>query len=426
MNEISNRFVTCFLAATFVIGLVANCGHAQDSWLQLRGQNQGHAVVGATLPGTWSASENIVWKTKIEGLGWSSPVIDGDEIWLTNSIDKERSLRALCLSRKTGEIRIDVEVFNPAKLIAKHDRNSHATPTPVLDKENVYVHFGSYGTAALKRTTGKVLWKNQKTVINHQWGPGSSPILFQNLLVFNCDGMKLRYVVALDKATGKQVWKTDRSIEITKGDFFRKAFSTPSIAKVNNELTLLTGGANQISAFVPADGKEQWSAEYFGYAGVTTPVSDSGRTFVTSGYGDQSLMAIQLDDTADHKSGEIIWSTNRNAPIIPTPIVVGTELYMVSDNGILSCLDAATGKVHWKERLQGGFAASITFGDGKLFLPNDKGVTFVVSPSKESCEIIAKNRLDSNIQATPAIVDNEIFIRTKSSLYCIGKTDGRP
>ena len=389
------------------------------SWTQLRGDNQGHAADDVSLPTEWSDKKNVAWKTNIPGNGWSSPVVDNGEIWLTTSIDDQKSLRAVCVDLKSGEIRIDVEVFRPTKFVAKHARNGHATPTPVLDEEHIYVHFGSYGTAALSRKDGSIVWKNQDTVINHQWGPGSSPVLFGDMLVFNCDGMDLRYVTALDKSTGKQVWKTDRTVETKDDGFFRKAFSTPLVTNVNDDQMLLSAGANQVSALMPSSGKEVWNSEFFGYAGVTVPVAAGGRAFVTSGYGDGSIMAIQLDDSENFKSGELVWKTNRNAPIIPTPIVIETELYMVSDNGILSCLDAATGKVNWQNRLPGNFASSLLYGDGKLFVSSDRGETHVIKPSKSQMERLAINQLDSNIQATAALTEDSIIMRTKNSLYRI-------
>lgn len=390
-----------------------------DSWPQLRGVSQGHAAEGMKLPTQWSEKDNVTWKINVPGNGWSSPIIDGNEIWLTTSLDDEKSLRAICVDLRNGEIRINVEVFRPKRFVAKHARNGHATPTPVLDDEHVYVHFGSYGTAALAREDGRIVWKNQDTVINHQWGPGSSPVLFDGKLVFNCDGMDLRYVTALDKATGEQVWKTDRSVETQKDGFFRKAFSTPLVTTVNDTPMLLSAGANQVSALTTDSGKEVWNAEFFGYAGVTVPVAADGRAFVTSGYGDGILMAIQLDDSEKFKSGEVIWKTKQNAPIIPTPIAVGDELYMVSDTGILSCLDTATGEVHWRKRLRGNYASSILYGDGKLYVSSDIGETHVIEPSTTEMVLLATNTLDSNIQATAAFAENSIIMRTKNSLYRI-------
>ena len=417
--ESANAKAPAALAKLKDLESVSQQSWRQQSWRQLRGARQGHAPNDSNLATDWTEKKNVAWKTEIAGSGWSSPVIDNDQVWLTTAIESKRSLRAICINAKDGKIRLDVEIFNPKALLEKHGRNGHATPTPVLDDRHVYLHFGSYGTAAIDRQDGTIIWKNQETVINHQWGPGSSPVLHEDLLIFNCDGMDVRYVTALDKNTGKRAWKTDRSIDIKKDGFFRKAFSTPLVASVNGKEMILTAGANQFSALAPSDGSEFWSNEYFGYAGVTVPVSANGIVFSTSGFGDGKIFAIQLDDTKDRKSGELIWSTKRNVPIIPTPIVIDSELYMVNDKGILSCLDAATGQLHWQHRLTGNHAASLVYGDGKLYVSNDKGETRVIEPSTKACKILATNKLDSNIQATPAISDHSLFIRTKKSLYRI-------
>ena len=421
MKQSTTAISVLWLAISLVC--LTNIVSAEDSWRQLRGDNQGHAAAGIKLVSKWSETNNVVWKTDIPGAGWSSPVILDNEVWLTTCVEKDKSLRAICIEKDSGKIRVDVEVFKPRKLIEKHARNSHATPTPVIDDSSVYVHFGSYGTAALDRKTGEIKWKNQKTVIDHQWGPGSSPVLVDDLLVFNCDGRDVRYVIALDTKTGKRAWKTDRTVKITKGPFFEKSFSTPAVTSLDGQRVLLTAGANQFSSLVPTSGKENWSQEFFGYAGVAAPIVANGLAFVASGYGDISLMAVQLDKSEDRKPGELVWTIKRNVPIIPTPIVLGSELYMVSDDGILSCVDSASGKYHWRKRLKGGYAASVTYGDNKLFLPNDKGEVTVVSPSREKCQIIATNRLNGNIQATPALVDDSLFFRTQSSLYRIGYLD---
>ena len=420
MEQVTSKFALATLLVFWISTPLAaqTATQTQAAWREF-GQHGGHAVGNGSLPTEWSETKNVSWKTAIPGSGWSSPVVDGNEIWLTTSIDEKRSLRAICINAETGKIDIDVEVFNPEELVAKHARNGHATPTAVLDDEHVYVHFGSYGTAALKRSNGDIVWTNKDTVINHQWGPGSSPVLLDDMVVFNCDGMEQRYVIALNKQTGKPAWKTTRSEKITKGGFFRKAFSTPTIVQINGETKLLSGGANQVTTFDPKTGKEGWSVSYFGYAGVTKPIVADNRAFVTSGYGDGALMAIQISDADGHKSGELLWKTNKGTPIIPSPLVIGSELYMISDNGILSCLDAATGDVHWRERLPGSFASSLTFGDGKLYVSNDKGQTTVLKPSKTEPTKLATNQLDSNIQASPALVNGTIFLRTKTSLYRI-------
>ena len=410
----SLTLLQCSFLVCFPAHLVAT-----ESWREL-GQSGGHAVGSESLPTRWNEEENVSWKVAIPGDGWSSPVVDGGEIWLTTAVEEEKSLRVLSIDAKSGQVQLNVEVFRPDALVAKHARNSHATPTPILDGEHVYVHYGSYGTAALKRSDGEIQWVNKNTVIEHQWGPGSSPILVDDMIVFNCDGMDLRYVIALNKHTGEEVWRTPRSKEITKGGFYKKAFSTPTVAMIEGKPTILSSGANQFTALSPETGAELWSVEYFGYAGVTKPVIANGKAFVTSGYGDGTLLAVELSNKSGQDAAEkVVWSTNRNAPIIPTPIVIGEQLYMASDGGVLTCLDASTGKVHWSERVPGNIASSLTYGDGKLYVSNDRGQTIVYSPSTAEAKKLAVNQLDGNIQATPALVDGVIYLRTEHALYRI-------
>lgn len=409
------------LIYAFTIGSQADDSNSgKPAWSQFRGPNDGKATEDAKFETSWTQSKNIAWKVAIPGSGWSSPVVDNKEVWLTTCLEESKSLRALSYDTNSGEKLLDIEVFKPSRLLKKHARNSHATPTPVLDEKNIYVHFGSYGTAAIERSTGKILWSNENTKIDHQWGPASSPILHKNLLIFNCDGRDKRYVVALDKISGKQVWKLKRSAEIDKGPFFEKFFSTPLLVSTGNQQVLLSAGANQFSSINPDTGRELWSHEYFGYAGVAAPVASSGIAIVASGYGDVSLTAISLDESATgHELGAEIWRSVRNMPIIPTPLIIGNELYAISDSGILSCLELKTGKLNWKKRLKGEFAASPVYGGGNIYLSNNLGETFVIQPSPEKHKQISVNKLDSNIQSTPSLFDGSIYVRTSKYLYRI-------
>lgn len=390
------------------------------TWPQFRGPNHGHAPTDSKPPISWSEQKNVLWKAKTPGSGWSSPVISDGKLWLTTAYPKERSLRVLCFDIQSGKLLRNIELFRPKKLVQLHARNGHSTPTPTLDRKRLYVHYGTYGTAAIRLSDAKVVWRNTEHKIEHQWGPGSSPCLFEGKLVLNFDGMKNRFVVALDAETGKTLWKTKRSAETKDNGFFKKSFSTPVVVRDNGGAVVLTSGANQTCALNLNDGKELWSTSYFGYAGVTAPVVSESIAYATSGYGDGLIQAINLAGSKSKEAGKVLWSTKKNAPIIPTPVVVDGSLYMVSDRGILSCLDKVTGKVHWRKRLEGNFASSLLYVSGNLLLSNDRGKTFVIRPSVESCDIITANQLDSNIQATPAVFGNSIFIRTKNSLYRIG------
>ena len=389
-------------------------------WPQFRGPGgQGHHMAVAELPVQWSETKGVSWKVPVSGLGWSSPVVRDEEVWITTAIDETRSLRALCFDLRTGKVQHDVEVFRPNELVVKHDRNSHATPTPVIGNKRVYVHFGTYGTAALDRATGDIIWKNNDIVLEHQWGPGSSPVLQGKLLIVNCDGMKLRYVSALDTETGEMVWKVERSIPIDKGGHYRKAFSTPLLMKSDDRLVAISTGANQVSAYDVTSGQEQWNTEFNGYAAVSTPVSWGDMIFITTGYGDHSLLAIHGQSKDGHRAGDIAWKANRGAPIIPSPIAVHGSVYFSSDDGILQCLNAKTGSVQWRQRLDGNFASSPTYAGGHLYFHNDKGETFVLKANSKKMQLVSTNKLDGNIQASMAVAGESLIIRTDSHLYRI-------
>ncbi len=216
----------------FLLGLAELSGFnvgrtCAGEWTQFRGPNGQGRSEQTGLPIRWSEDSGVVWKVPVEGLGWSSPVFDDNRIWITTATGKGHSLRALCLEFNTGKIVWDVEVFAPANPVRVNDKNSHASPSPVVENGRLYVHYGAMGTACLAADTGKSLWRNANLVIDHKEGPGSSPILFKNLLIVNCDGQDLQFVVALDKTTGKPVWKTTRSIPYHCDPDLRRPFRPP-------------------------------------------------------------------------------------------------------------------------------------------------------------------------------------------------------
>jgi outer membrane protein assembly factor BamB len=280
---------------------------AGESWPQFRGPDgQGHAdAVG--LPVTWSDDENVTWKTAIAGRGWSSPVVDGDRIWLTTALDDGRSLHALCIDRASGRIVHDEHVFNidePAKINAK---NSYASPTPVIEGDRVWVHFGTYGTACLDSRSGKILWTNNELKLDHKEGPGSSPILVGNLLVVNCDGMDVQYVVALDKRTGSIVWKAERSGRKNADPDLRKAYSTPLAIDVAGRKQIVSVGADRASAYDAATGAELWYVDFEGFSNVPRPLFAGGLVILDTGYMKPQLWAIRPDGAGDVTESHIVW-----------------------------------------------------------------------------------------------------------------------
>jgi len=393
-----------------VIGILlaaATVSRAAD-WTEFRGPGQqGHSDEQG-LPLTWSAEEHVVWKTDIPGLGWSSPAIAGGKIWLTTGVEEGRSLRVLRLDAASGAIDASIEVFAPAEPGSVHTKNSHASPTPVIDGERVFVHFGSHGTACLSRE-GEVLWKT-KLDYNHRHGPAGSPVVVGDLLVIACDGTDIQFVVALDKTTGKEVWRQPRG----EG---RMAYSTPTLAAVDGQPIVVSCGGEFVIAYTPENGAERWRFRYpGGYSNVPRPITGFDLTFVSSGYDTPVFYALPLDGTGELGDDRVAWKTSKGVPRNASPLLVGDELYMVSDNGVISCLDARSGTVHWQERLGGDCTASPLHADGRIYITDENGVTKVIAPGKTFQEL-ATNELPGRTLASLATADGAIFLRTDTSMY---------
>ena len=405
-----------------IMSLVCSPLNAAD-WPQFRGPGgQGHSDA-TNLPLTWSETENVVWKVSVAGLGWSSPSIQGDQIWLTTAIDDGKSLHAIALDRATGKTIHDVVVFELADPGAVHSKNSHASPTPLIEDDRVYIHFGAHGTACLK-TDGSVVWKTQELKHNHRHGPGGSPVIYQNLLILNCDGSDLQFVVALDKNTGKEVWKKKREHigedRISGKSSVPMAYTTPLLTEINGKIQLLSSGADSIVSYDPLTGDELWWFRYDGYSNVPRPVVGKGHVFISSGYDRPEFFAVRVDGTGDVTESHLAWNLKKAAPLNPSPLLLGDELYLVSDNGIATCLDAVSGEQHWQERIGGNFSASPTFADGRIYFLDEEGKTTVVAPGKKF-EVLASNQLEGRTLASPAMVDSSIFLRTDTHLYRIEK-----
>ncbi|RLS38981.1 MAG: pyrrolo-quinoline quinone [Planctomycetota bacterium] len=405
-----------------IMSLVCSPLNAAD-WPQFRGPGgQGHSDA-TNLPLTWSETENVVWKVPVAGLGWSSPSIQGDQIWLTTAIDDGKSLHAIALDRATGKTIHDVVVFELADPGAVHSKNSHASPTPLIEDDRVYIHFGAHGTACLK-TDGSVVWKTQELKHNHRHGPGGSPVIYQNLLILNCDGSDLQFVVALDKNTGKEVWKKKRGHigedRISGKSSVPMAYTTPLLTEINGKIQLLSSGADSIVSYDPLTGDELWWFRYDGYSNVPRPVVGKGHVFISSGYDRPEFFAVRVDGTGDVTESHLAWNMKKAAPLNPSPLLLGDELYLVSDNGIATCLDAVSGEQHWQERIGGNFSASPTFADGRIYFLDEEGKTTVVASGKKF-EVLASNQLEGRTLASPAMVDSSIFLRTDTHLYRIEK-----
>ncbi len=419
------------LVATFSLS-------AGNAWPQFRGP-QGDGVSDSTgLPVQWSETEYVAWKTPIHGRAWSCPVILDGQIWVTTATEEGHQLFAVCVDAISGKIVHDLKLFTVEKPQFAHKFNTHASPTPVLEKGRVYVTFGSTGTVCLDSSTGAVLWERRDIVCNHYRGAGSSPIIFENLLIMNFDGSDHQFIIALNKTTGKTVWRKDRSLDYkdlgpdgkpeSEGDW-RKAFATPHIATIAGKLQLLSQGAKATYAYEPRTGVELWQVEErTSHSGGTRPVVGAGLVFIPSGWSSGQVMAIKPG-----KAGEVIdanattepttqlrlaWKSKRNVPKKPSLIFVNNLLFGIDDNGVATCWEPATGESLWNERVGGNYSAAPIAADGKIYFSSEEGKVTVVAASREFKKL-AENQLGDGFMSSPAVTDHALILRSRSHLYRI-------
>jgi len=401
-----------------------NSNARAGDWPQFRGPT-GQGISTATdVPTQWSPTKNVTWKTPIPGKGWSSPIVYQGRIYLTTAVKppgatgNERSLRALCLDAQTGKTLWNIEVFQQpdSELASIHRKNSHASSTPIAEGKYVYLHFGTQGTACLT-LDGKTVWKTRKLKYDPRHGNGNSPVIVDDLLIINCDGYDVQYIVALDKTTGNIRWKKDRPDVGTEKGF---SFATPLVIETGGNKQVISPASDQVVAYEPSTGNSIWTLRYDGFSVIPRPVYAHGMAFFSTGYMRPKLLAVETGGKGDVTDSHLKWSIARGAPNTPSPLVVGRELYFVSDKGVASCVDARTGTTHWRRRLGGNFSASPLYADGNIYFQSEDGVTTVVKAGKTFQEV-AKNALEERTFASIAVADQALFIRTETQLYRIEK-----
>ena len=409
------RLASSAAAAAAVAALAGAPARAAD-WPQFRGPTgQGHAP-DETVPLAWSETENVAWKTPVPGLGWSSPVAGGGRIWLTTALvdpDAGSSLRLLAFDAETGSPVLDAAVFDSREVRPLNPKNSLASPTPVLDPdgERVYVHFGAAGTAAVS-AAGEIVWRTRFPYTS-QHGNGGSPILHDGRLIVSIDGYDTAYLVAVDARTGEERWRSVRPDPVSQ------AYSTPLAVRVGGREQIVNVSAFRTSGHDPSSGREIWRVGYpRGFSNVPRPVFGHGLVYLSTGFQQPTLLAVRADGAGDVTRSHVVWRLQRGAPLTPSPILVGGELYFVTDFGIATCVDALTGDVHWQERLGGNHSASPVLAGGRIYFQNEAGVTTVIAPGAEF-DVLARNRLDGSTLASMAVSDGALFVRTDTHLYRI-------
>lgn len=405
-----------------------------EDWPQFRGLRGDGTAPGANPPVSWNETRNVSWKVPVTGRGRSSAVMLGERIWLTTAVEKgivrtrigsddmqvaeHVSLRVVCLDRRSGEAIWEVELFDVPNPEPVHWLNSWATPTPVVEAGRVYCDFGAFGTVCLEAETGKVLW-TRRISIDHQVGPGSSPLLWKDRLILVRDGRDAQYVTALDKEAGRTLWKTDRPpIQASSGNL-KKSFSTPLLIEHDRQTQLIAPGAHWAVSYDPLTGNELWRVRHGnGFSIGTSPVVGHGLAFFGTGCFKAELWAVRIDGSQDVTETHFVWKTLRQVPVMSSPVLVGDELYWVSDAGVANCADARTGQLHWQERMGGPCLASPLAAQGRVYFFRQDGTTVVVKAGKQF-ERLAENPLEGTLIATPAIAGDAFFLRTDTHLYRI-------
>lgn len=399
---------------------------AAEDWPEFRGPTRQGISTAKGLVTEWSPTKNIVWKAELPGRAWSSPIVIGDRIYLTNAVGEKDStdphdtfsLRVQALNAVDGKVIWDAEIFhiaNPVSL-GTHGKNSYASPTPIFENGRIYAHFGHLGTACVDES-GKLLWKTNELAYKPVHGNGGCPVLVNDLLIYNADAAEAPFITALDKNTGKLRWKVDRVSDAKK----KFSFCTPLVIDVNGEKQIITPGSNVVSALNPKDGSEIWRVRYDGYSVVPRPVFGHGLLFLSTGFDHASALAIRPDGKGDVTDTHVAWKLDKGSPLTPSMLLVGNDIYMVSDQGIVSCVDAVSGAVHWQERVSRGTSASPLYADGKIYIQDELGSGYVLKPNSASLELLAQNDLGDKSLASPAVWKNNLLIRTQSALWCIGK-----
>jgi outer membrane protein assembly factor BamB len=421
----------------------AGAASAADVWPQFRGPTGQGEALEERLPLEWSESEGIKWKTPLPGRGWSSPVIADGRIWVTAAEEHEAdeaqraeilsavekvpvrnqmvafssvTLKAIEVDLARGKILRQVKLFEPQAPPPIHQLNTYASPTPVLADGRLYCHFGTFGTACVDTETGEVVWRRE-LALRHIVGPGSSPVLYEKLLIITSDGGDRQYITALDAATGETVWEKDRPPIREADPDNRKAFSTPLLIEAGGRPQAVIPGAQWFVAYDPASGDELWRVDHGpGFSNVSRPVFDGRFLFLNTGFGKPQLWAVRPDGTGDVSDTHVVWRETQQIPAMSSPALSGGRIYVISDGGVASCLDAETGKTLWRERVAGKYSASPLVGAGRVYFSSHEGRTTVVEDSDEF-KVLARNELDGMLMASPAAVEGDLVLRTDSSLY---------
>lgn len=399
-----------------ILAVCHSVTHVEGDWNQFRGPN-GDGETQAQLPVDFDDEKNVVWKTPIHDRGWSSPVVWGDQIWLTTATEDGKKLYAICVDAKTGKIEHDILVFEVESPKFCHPTNSYASCTPFVEEGRVYVHFGEYGTACLDTKTGEKIWERRDFVSEDFRGPASSPIVVGDRLFINFDGVDYQFMVALDKRTGETLWRKDRDIDYGTSDGdMKKAYGTPAVIEVKGQQQLISTAAMETLAHDPATGDVIWRVHNDGYNGSARPLYENGLVYICAGRGDFALLAVKPEGEGDLTHTHMAWNTGKSVPRFSSQLVIGDRLYMINDTGVISCLNSLDGEKVWSKRQGGEYWASPLYSNGNIYFLSKEGMALIVAADDEF-QLVAEKRFPDGFNASPAVWGDSLILRSFSHLY---------
>lgn len=421
---------------TLITLLSASLGGAslRADWPDFRGPNgQGIVQPQRPLPTHWSTQSAVRWRTELPGQGWSSPIVIGQRVLLTAAIESGAAAAAedgeaphqttgpydlalLILDANSGQLLRRVDLFHqPPDAPSIHQKNSHASPTPVFDGQHVLVHFGHQGTACTT-LAGEIVWRNDSLAYQPVHGNGGTPLVTGDLLVFSRDGADISEVTALDKRTGQHRWSTPRQIEADKSF----SFCTPLLIEVDGSDQLIIPGSNVVQSLRPQTGEEIWRVTYDGYSVIPRPVQAGDKVLICTGYNRPSLMAIDPTGRGDVTSTHVAWSVDTNVPHTPSLVAWDDRVAMISDRGIATCLRLNDGQTLWRQRVGGNFSASPLLNGDHLYLLSEDGQCSVWDVSQEPRQL-ARNEMAERALASLAVIEDDLLLRTDQAVYRIGR-----
>ncbi len=405
------RYVAALVLALVVTNAAA-AAHAENwpGWRGPRGDGTSHEK---HVPTRWSPSENIAWKVALPGKGHASPIVWDDRLFVVTCDEATEQRLLLCYERATG-MKLWQQVVLQAPLEGKHPLNSFASSTPATDGQLVYVSFLDRGEmlVAAFDFAGQQVWSTRPGPFSSKHGFCSCPVLFEDKLIVNGDHDGDAYLVALDCRTGETVWKTERQNRT-------RSYSTPIIRNIDGRVQMILSGSKCVASYDPRDGALHWIIDGPTDQFVASMVFNGELLFLTAGFPELHMMAIRPDGSGNVTDSHIVWRTRRGAAYVPSPISAGEYFLVVSDGGVASCFEAATGKRVWMERLGTHFSGSLISAGGLVYFTSDEGRTIVVRPGNE-LDVVAENELGEFCYASPAVSRGQVIFRGEQHLICIG------